>query len=529
MQLRTALAALLVLIPVAAPAQPAATAAGDATAGKAGTALGAAALTAALKDYLGPLPFENGLVSIEPDPAGYRIVFGGKNGLSTGLPQAGNIDFDLSPYAMIVSQQDDGNWKVTSDGAVAMSYDLVVNGQKTHTDYAINGVRMEGVYAPAIRGFLTGTGTIDEIVVTQTQPNGSVSARVGPQTFETKSLVRPNGNVDYTLTQKANGLTETLRMPLDPAKPDELLDMTITAGSYGVTSDATDFRSRQIADLLAFLLRRSADGSLRAAESDMKHMIGEAMPLWASISGDTSLDGLSVKTPFGKVEIGSFAVAVSGDGIVTDGTYRYHVAAGGMVVDFPQIPEWAKPLIPADAAFDVVGAKVDLETPARILVSRLDLSAEKPISDEVGQEIAATFEKHRPELRFENVKLAARDYELTVDGQMTFEGDKPQTRFDIVATGLDKTLKALQDAGAKDQQALQGFAFGSMAKGFGKQLPDGRTQWLIETAADGSVKINGVTIKGPDAAAEPPTGAAPGSTPGSTPGEGAGGAGGQPL
>lgn len=517
MRLRFAIAAAILLAPAAAHAQ------GDEP-DKAGTALGAAALTAALKDYLGPIPFRDGFVTIEPDPRGYRITLAAKGQFTTDLPGGARVETNVTPYSLVASLRSDGNWDVTADGAMAVSYGIDINGGTVDTDYAINGLKFAGVYAPEIRSFLTASGTVDEMQLTQTQPEAEVTATFGPQRFETTSRPKPDGSVDYSLSQTVEGFTETIRTAIDPSRQGETIDVVFSAGSYTVTTDAEDLEARPITDLLAFLLKTAGEETLPQSEAELKRLIGEAMPLWKSIRGDTTLTDVAVKTPFGNAAIGRFDLSVSGDGIVTDGTYRYRIAAAGMDYDFPQIPAWAKPLIPRDMAMDIVGAGIDLDTPARILISRFDLSADQPISDEAGQEILATFESKRPEVRFENVRLTARDYDVTVDGRMTFEGDKPATRFDIVATGLDAALKTLQDAGAKDPQALQGFAFGSMAKGFGKQLDDGRTQWLIETAADGSVKINGATIKGPDAPASvaPPAPPAQGAEPAPLePGDGA--------
>lgn len=507
MTLRFAIAAVILLAPAAAHAQtgaagtaPAA-AAPAAAADKAGTALGAATLRAALKDYLGPIPFDGGFVTIEPDPKGYRITFGAKGSFATEMPGGGSVSTTLTPYSMVVSQRSDGDWRVDSDGAIAMSYDAEIAGQKTHVDYAINGLRMSGVYDPEIRAFLTATGGIEEMTVAQQQPTGEIAIKVGPQTFETRAEPDADGHVDYRLSQRATGFTETIRMPLDPAEPDKLVDIVFNAGGYTLETQAAGLRTRPITDLFALLLRNADKDRIRAAEADLKRLAGDSLPLWTSISGENGMTDIAVETPYGSVGIADARIGVTADGIVEDGTYRYSFASSGMTYDIAAIPAWATPLIPRDVTMDVVGAGVDLATPMRILLANLDLSADKPVSDEAGQEILASFEAHRPTLRLENVRLAARDYQFTMNGEVRFETEKPETRFDIVATGLDTALKALQDAGAQDPAALQGFAFGSMAKGFGKPLGDDRTGWLIETAADGSVKINGVTIKGPDAPA----------------------------
>ena len=219
MHLRFAIAAVILLAPGAAHAQDseartpsAATAPAAAANARAGTTLGAATLTAALKDYLGPIPFDGGFVSIAPDPKGYRITFGAKGAFTSELPGGGSVSTTLTPYSMIVSQRGDGNWQVDSDGAIAMSYDAEMSGQTTHVDYAINGLQMSGAYAPDIRAFLTATGKIDEITMAQQQPTGEIAVKVGPQSFETRAEPDAGGHVDYRLSQRATGFTETMEV-----------------------------------------------------------------------------------------------------------------------------------------------------------------------------------------------------------------------------------------------------------------------------------------------------------------------------
>ena len=123
MYFRAALAATLLIMPAAALAQ-----AGTA-ADNSGAALGAAALTAGLKDYLGPLPFDGGFVAISHDPNGYRITLAAKGSFATDLPGGSSVKSDLTPYALVVNQRPAGNWQIQAEGPPSLSSAMSANGQ----------------------------------------------------------------------------------------------------------------------------------------------------------------------------------------------------------------------------------------------------------------------------------------------------------------------------------------------------------------------------------------------------------------
>ncbi|TIO28529.1 MAG: hypothetical protein E5X96_08070 [Mesorhizobium sp.] len=68
----------------------------------------------------------------------------------------------------------------------------------------------------------------------------------------------------------------------------------------------------------------------------------------------------------------------------------------------------------------------------------------------------------------------------------------------IDVAGYDRIVDALKEAAKSDEQMVQAFPFALAVKGFGKTLPDGRLEWVINTKADGSIVVNGAMLKGPD-------------------------------
>ncbi|WP_292156994.1 hypothetical protein [Mesorhizobium sp.] len=90
------------------------------------------------------------------------------------------------------------------------------------------------------------------------------------------------------------------------------------------------------------------------------------------------------------------------------------------------------------------------------------------------------------------------DIEVAMEGEMTFPGMKPEANVTIDIAGYDKIVESLQTAAKSEPEAAQYFPVVLAVKGFGKTLPDGRLEWVINTKADGSVTVNGAMLKPAD-------------------------------
>ncbi|RVA09597.1 hypothetical protein EN932_22165, partial [Mesorhizobium sp. M7A.F.Ca.US.002.01.1.1] len=63
-------------------------------------------------------------------------------------------------------------------------------------------------------------------------------------------------------------------------------------------------------------------------------------------------------------------------------------------------------------------------------------------------------------------------------------------------------VEGLQEAAKSEPEVAQYVPVALMAKGFGKTLPDGRLEWIVNAKADGSVTVNGVMLKPADPAVD---------------------------
>jgi hypothetical protein len=95
-----------------------------------------------------------------------------------------------------------------------------------------------------------------------------------------------------------------------------------------------------------------------------------------------------------------------------------------------------------------------------------------------------------------------KDTEIALEGEMTFPGEKPEGNVTVDVTGFDKMIEGLQEAAKSEPEVAQYVPVALMAKGFGKTLPDGRLEWVVNAKADGSVTVNGVMLKPADPAVD---------------------------
>ncbi|TIV33374.1 MAG: hypothetical protein E5V99_12435, partial [Mesorhizobium sp.] len=137
-------------------------------------------------------------------------------------------------------------------------------------------------------------------------------------------------------------------------------------------------------------------------------------------------------------------------------------------------------------------------TMAKKAIEAFDLNKEPPLPDEFGKALVADFKAKNPKVVIGHSTVKNGDIEVALEGEMTFPGEKPDASVTIDVAGYDKLVDALKEGAKSDEQMAQAFPFALAVKGFGKTLPDGRLEWVINTKADGSVAVNGAMLKGPD-------------------------------
>ncbi|MBC8130205.1 MAG: hypothetical protein H7Y08_07770 [Rhizobiaceae bacterium] len=413
-----------------------------------GTNEGAEALSDDLSTYVGRPAIERGIVTVAPDPAGYRISLDAAP--LTSLAEGIGATFSADPYSMLVHPQPDGTWSVSMNAPLRFDFALALEGQAQSASYDYGMMDFSGVFSPELGAFLSGAGTLSGGTMTSKDAVSEMTARFGPATYAITGSRVGNGVVDFGTIQSLGALNQTMRFQPDLASPDQSVAVTFDAGSLAVEASGRALESRALMDLWAFAIAHAEEEKIKAAGEELRRRLAAVLPLWDDFDTRYAFRDLAIATPVGTFRMDEISQSVGGDGIEAAGRYRYALGYKGLSVDSPVLPAWSASLIPAEATIDIAVADLDLDTPSRLLLDDLDVARAEPVSAATGERIAAHFAENPPRVTIEPTRLVAKDYEVTMSGEMSFGGTAPEATLKIEAKGLDAAIRTLQEAGATD-------------------------------------------------------------------------------
>lgn len=469
--------------------------AGPASAQTAPSEAGAKALGQDLAVYFGTTAFEKKVVTVVPDGKGYRITFAPDAAIAP-LLQPG-MKVAIAPYSVLAAERSDGNWDVSSTDAVGVVFDVTVEGQRQTGEYKLEAGTFSGVYSPKLGAFLSGTADYPAGKMTATDPQSDMSATFGSMRAETSSKEVGPGTVDADIIQTVDGMKETVAIKAQPEAGTPATTVDIALAKLTSSTGMDGFKSRAILDLWAFAVARADKQAIIKDQEILRGLLGAALPLWTKADGDTSLADMKVTSDFGSFSAKTAKARLSMDGISTDSSLTYGFDLIGLSAQSPMMPGWAASLMPQDASFTLKLEGADLETPLKRVIAEFDLSKDEVLPEETLAALAAGFSDHPPRLLVEKSRLASRDLDLTFEGQVVFNAAQPEADVTIEAKGLDKVISTLQAQAAKDPSVNEVVGVLALAQGFAKPLPEGRSQWIVSTKADGSVILNGNQLVAP--------------------------------
>ncbi|KQT54202.1 hypothetical protein ASG43_00790 [Aureimonas sp. Leaf454] len=474
---------------------------GPAAAQTTATQAGADALAGALAAYTGPSAFEKKIIAVAPEGAGYRITLS-PNAAIAALLEPGST-FDVAPVSLLVAERADGNWDVSSAEALSIRFDVTSQGVRQSADYRVEAGTFSGVYAPKLGTFLSGSASYPGATITASDAASDVKATIGRIGYEMSGRDGGNGAVDATVRQTVTNLVETVSIKADPAAgtPDATVD--VTAATMDSASVFTGMKSRALLDLWAFAVSKADKDSIVADQEELRTLLNAALPIWTTIDGHSTFGQTQISSAFGKLSMTKVAVKLRGDGISKSGALGYALELEGLSAQSPLMPGWTASLMPQDITLALKVDGLDLETPAKRAIAEFDLSKDPALPAETSDAIALAFSENPPRFTLEPSRLKARDFDVTFSGDVVLAGIQPEMNMTIEAAGLDTVISTLQAEAATDPSVNQIVGGLSLAKGFAKALPDGRSQWIVSTKADGSVVLNGNMLVPPTAETGP--------------------------
>lgn len=463
---------------------------------------GAAQLTETLKRYVSQAAFDKGVLKVSVDGDAYKIDVDMK-ALLVLVPEAAKAKAEFSPYALRVKPRADGDWDVSGDMAPNGSVEFTGPEGPQKTAWTIVDGKFSGVFDPDLAAFSAATGSYGSMTMTGTAPLSKVDASTGPANFNLMGTQAAGGRgIDFTSSQTMADFMETITS----ISPDAQLPFPIVLKSpkYAIDARGAGVQSKPLLDLLAFLVANADKSAMSTNQAELKTLLLAALPLWDNLAGNGGFTDLTVPTPMGEFGATQLGINFDFDGIGQNGELTYGFKLAGLKV--PQqatlmAPAWSVPLLPTDLEINVGGTNLNLDGPARKAIEAMDITKEPPLPDEVSKQIEADFKANPPKFVIGRSFIKNADTEISTTGEISFPGanpDKPDINMTVEASGYDKMVEVVQKAAATDPQAQQAFPFLLSVKGFGKALPDGKLQWIVNLKPDGSVTVNGGMIKGPD-------------------------------
>lgn len=462
---------------------------------------GAKQLSDDLAHYIGKKPFDIGFVNISVDGDAYKLAFDFKP-VTDLMAKQQAFKFDVTPYFILVKPRKDGHWDVSADVSPKGWIDFVGPEGAQHIDFSVSDNKFTGVYDPDLAAFASATGSMAGMTMTTREPKQQADVTVGAGTAAIVSTKSANGGIDFTVTEKITNFAETIKVN-DP-KNGLSFPAAVKAPELSVDATGKGLRTKPLLDLLAFIVATDHAAKFKADEAEFKSLLTAALPLWERIDGTYGFKDFVVESPVGKFGATQLKTAVGMDGIAKDGKINYAFKVSGLTTPQQVLPSWSVALLPTDIDLNFGGTNIDLDSMAKKTIETLDFSKDPPLPADFGKQIFADFLAKTPKAILRHSTIKNGNIEIAMEGEMTFPGKKPEASMTIDVAGYDKIVEALQTAAKTEPEAAQYFPFALAVKGFGKALPDGRLEWIINAKADGSVTVNGAMLKPADAVQDNP-------------------------
>lgn len=473
-----------------------------------GTPTQAAALRAALEAYLTQAPFESGILGIEPDPAGHRILLDPAPLLS----QWTRAEVRFAPLSVVVSERGDGNWNVFSDDPLDVAVSFKLDGQVQENEYRQDWQILKGVFSPELGTFLSteshagpSTGiSRDDFSVTISGISG-VSG---------ESRARPTGpgaaDIDLRQSYQSYAQSMAVEIPLEEGAEPFGFTVDTSVAEIDAAGQIRAGRTRAMLDLYAavlshadVLLEEGAHGLAGEPGVEISQAIRAALPLWNEMEVATTATDVVASTLYGDMTVAESTQTVRLSGIDTSAFFEIGFTMSGIETVSPFIPEWAQSFVPRTVEMGFAISEANLAEPLEIALREARFGEEEPLSPDALAQILEAFDPLRVQARIDGGRIESDVLDILFEGDMSFAQGAPEGRLNIEAGGLDEAIAQLQEAAAQAPELHQGVGMLQIAKGFGRPSGEGRTVWLVEAGADGSVSVNGAMLKAPEGEDEP--------------------------
>lgn len=263
------------------------------------------------------------------------------------------------------------------------------------------------------------------------------------------------------------------------------------------SADVQGLHIRALADLWTFLVAHSDTEALKAAQSQLRDLLHQALPLFKQWSQQATVNDLAVQSSLGVFKAQMAGGSLTLAGLSGDGRAELSTTVDGLAIPEGLVPDWASDLIPSTVALRQTLSGYRLAEAADLAISSFDLNRAElypPDTSERMKALVGPLDKMTLEVAPSH--LASKLLDITVQGTVRFAQPVPNVAMTIRATGLDNAIKAIQAKAGGDPLASQVTGVMVLAKGFGKADPDGALTWVVAKSDAGGITINGIALPG---------------------------------
>ena len=453
---------------------------------------GAQKLSATLGLYLGKLTVGDAPpVSVAIDGGHYTVAVD----LAALAAPLNGIGFSIDPAIVkyMLTEQDDGNWHVVSDGLPP----IAIHSKQGTIAYDFSGYKYEGTFDPSFAMFKNVQGSLEKATAEAHLPDADEAIAMGPLRITQSGTPAPGGAASVVAHEEVDDVsvdvsgTPGVKTDAD-AKPVHV-SFRIGGGSADIGLDGAPMR--KALDLWAFVVAHPSRAEIAANEPAFKNLLRALLPGDLKLVEKADLQKIAADTPQGLFGVadGKFAVAMGWTPGPKD-SVEYQVATSGIALPAGLAPPPMQDLTPTAFDFDIKASGFDLNAGAEEAIGDMHFAGDGPVISEAdGPKIGAKMKGSGPilvDLLPSHVVAPAID--LTIEGQARFEGARPNGVLKVHMRNFDKTVAALKGLGQlASPEMIGGLA---MAKSLAKTESDGALTWVAEYGADGSIKVNGLPL-----------------------------------
>jgi hypothetical protein len=467
----------------------------------------AASIKASLEAYLGSTP---GVVTVMPEGNAYTIKLDAAPYVAK-IPDP-SVKIFADPVVMKAEPLGNGQWTVTGTGTWGFQMSADKNVSVT---VRVGDQNWTSTYDANLAAFTKSTGTFSNIAMAQSLPDpagsgGMTSTTYNIQSITSESTATPAGQgVDSVSNMVMTGIsTATTATGADgqpPATEMAMLNYSATSPKLSYTTTGKGLSYKPMLELLAWFVARPDKQLIINDQADLKVKLQAALPLFQSLIGTTTYEGLVVTTAFGQFEAASLGGDINMNGLVADGKFQERLSLTGFKMPAGLVPPWAQELVPTNFTIDFGMDGFNLEAPVQLALGQLDLSKPEPLPTGFESVILPAFLPNNAV----NITIGASEisnalYSLTYQGNVSAGLAGPPTgKASVRMKGMDAVIAKLQ-AGAADPNVQQALAGLIGMKGFGKAEADGTILWDIDGSTPGKVLVNGLDVSAMLGMAPPP-------------------------